>query len=159
MPRNVSRCKKMPVILMDFFDFINCNYLPSLGGDIPCFYEPVFCRDPPEVMNATVKTNSSRSFEHLLYDRAEYSCDEGFEMAGNNSIPCTYSGQWSTPPRCLLKPIIKSRLNPITVVLSILLILLSLLVLAFAVRYKIQSRRNLKTWFEIRKLSGYIKTS
>ena len=78
-----------------FFDFINCNYLPSLGGDIPCFYEPVFCRAPAIVENATVKTNSSRSFEHFMYDTAEYSCGERFEMVGNKNITCTYRGQWS----------------------------------------------------------------
>ena len=25
----------------------DCDYLPPLAGDVPCFYEPVWCKDPP----------------------------------------------------------------------------------------------------------------
>ena len=94
-----------------------------------CFYDPVFCGYPPLVKNATVKTNSSRPSGHFLNETAEYSCEESFEMVGNRDIICTYRGQWTTPPRCLLKPIIKSKLNPLPFVLPIIIILLLLLVL------------------------------
>ena len=33
---------------------LDCDYLPSLGGDIPCFYKPVTCRSPPSAENAAV---------------------------------------------------------------------------------------------------------
>ena len=107
-----------------------------------CFYDPVFCGYPPLVKNATVKTNSSRPSGHFLNDTAEYSCEESFEMVGNRNIICTYRGQWTTPPQCLLKPIIKSKLNPLPFVLPIIIILLLLLVLIFAVRYKIKLREK-----------------
>ena len=140
---------------------LNCDYLPSLGGEISCFYEPVFCTAPPTVKNARVKTNSTEYLNHFLYDRAKYSCNKGYKIIGNNSISCTYSGRWSTPPHCSLKStnaskssnlsqeIMKSKssnlhLNPIPVVLPILLTLLSLLVLIFAVRYKVKLKRKRK---------------
>ena len=37
----------------------DCDYLPPLVGDVPCFYEPVWCKDPPTVKNALVFTNFS----------------------------------------------------------------------------------------------------
>ena len=75
--------------LFRLFVYLKCSYLPSLRGDVPCFYDPVFCGFPPLVKNATVKTNSSRPSGHFLNDTAEYSCDESFEMVGNRNITCT----------------------------------------------------------------------
>ena len=142
-------------------EWLNCDYLPSLGGEISCFYEPVFCTAPPRVKNARVKTNSTEHLEHFLYDRAKYSCNKGYKIVGNMSISCTYSGRWSTPPHCSLKPgktsqssnlnhkIIKSKssninINPLHVFLPILLILLLFLVLMFGVRYYMKFREKQK---------------
>ena len=126
---------------------LNCDYLPALDGGIPCFYEPVFCTAPPRVKNATVKINSSSRYEHFLYDTAQYSCDEGYDIVGNKNITCTYLGQWSTPPTC--SPIIKSKPNPLSFVLPIIILLLLLPVLIFTIRYKIQLRKKRKAAIEI----------
>ena len=165
--------QKSPVTMVGFMSMSTATIYPQKGGNIPCFYEPVFCRAPAIVENATVKTNSSRSFEHFLYDRAEYSCDKGFEIIGNKSLSCTYSGQWSTPPRCLLKPtniskspnlshkineskssnlsqeIIRSTssnliLNYSYAILPTMFILLSLLFVIFVVRYKMKFNKKQK---------------
>ena len=105
------------------FPWANCDYLPSIRGNITCFYDPVFCMAPPIVKNSTVKTNNTER-GYFLNDTVEYSCDEGYEIVGNKSISYTYSGQWSTPPKCLWRPGIKSALNPLQVVLPILIIML-----------------------------------
>ena len=36
----------------------DCDYLPSLGGDIPCFYTPVTCGSHPSVKNAAMVNTS-----------------------------------------------------------------------------------------------------
>ena len=81
----------------------DCDYLPSVGGNISCMHDPVFCMAPPIVKHSTMKINNTE-LGYFLNDTVEYFCDEGYEMVGNKSISCTYSGRWSTPPRCLLKP-------------------------------------------------------
>ena len=40
---------------------INCDYLPSLHDNIPCFYKPVTCESPPDVTNSTRLLNTTLS--------------------------------------------------------------------------------------------------
>ena len=81
--------------------YINCNYLPSMYKEIPCFYEPVVCRSPPpRVNNARILTHFTSIGGYFLPARAEFSCAEGFRMKGNKTIPCSNHGFWSTPPQC-----------------------------------------------------------
>ena len=81
--------------------YIDCDYLPSMYKEIPCFYEPVVCRSPPpRVNNARILTHFTSIGGYLLPARAEYSCDEGFRMKGNKTIRCSNHGFWSTPPQC-----------------------------------------------------------
>ena len=41
---------------------------------------------------------------YYLHDTAQYTCSEGFKLEGNEVVKYTYSGQWSTPPRCYPVP-------------------------------------------------------
>ena len=77
----------------------DCDYLPFLKGDIPCFYKPVTCGSPPLVENAAMVNISVKYNNYSASDTVEYSCNEGFEMKGNGNISCLISGQWSTPPK------------------------------------------------------------
>ena len=84
--------------------YINCDYLPNLNGEIPCFYEPLWCRGPPTIENTKViLTDFTIKRKYLLPDTAEYSCNEGFKMEGNQTITCLYKRHWSMPPKCSLK--------------------------------------------------------
>ena len=87
---------------MNLFDVasIDCDYLPSLHGDIPCINT---CQDPPVVENAFILTNSSIHFPH---DTVQYSCSDAFQFEGNDSIECLYNGEWSNPPRCKIRSIV-----------------------------------------------------
>ena len=49
---------------VDSLEF-DCDYLPSLGGDVPCFYKPVTCGTPPSVKNAAM-LNISENQQQLL---------------------------------------------------------------------------------------------
>ena len=82
----------------------DCNYLPSLNGDFPCFYESMGCSEPPPfVKNAKVTTKLINRDKYFIPNVVEYSCDEGFKMVGNKTISCTYDGRWSIPPQCSLE--------------------------------------------------------
>ena len=80
---------------------LNCDYLPPLGGDFECFYNPVQCKEPPIVNNSTIVTNFKKKGNQFVYDTAEYSCDEGFKLEGNKTITCMSSGLWSQTPHCV----------------------------------------------------------
>ena len=114
----------------------NCSYLPSAGGSIPCFYKSVTCSAPPRIPNASQnkELNSTRS-SHTAMSTLEYTCQNAtFQMEGNKTITCLYSGKWSEPPRCAHS---STTTNPLVVVVPILLfpmfIFLSI-VLRFACR-------------------------
>ena len=73
---------------------VDCDYLPSFNGDIPCFYKPVYCKHPPVVTNGTlVSTKSQQKDNYSVFDTLVYSCDEGFSLKGNKTVTCTYKGQ------------------------------------------------------------------
>ena len=119
----------------------DCDYLPSLGGDIPCFYKPVTCGSPPSVQNAAMVNTSGDYNKYSALDTVDYSCNEGFQMEGNRKISCLISGQWSTPPKCTLT---ESSTVPLFVVLPALLIPLVILLVIIAVKFKIKSKADLK---------------
>ena len=97
------------------FEF-NCEYLPSLGGDIPCFYKPVTCIAPPSIENG-VSNMSHLQTIYSLHDTMEYTCNEGFQMKGQKMVQCEYSGNWSAPPVCSAVTI-----SPLMIVLPILML-------------------------------------
>ena len=70
-----------------------CDYLPTRDGDIPCIYGPVWCSALPTLENATVSS---------INDTAEYSCSQRIKLERNKTKTCLASGQWSSPPQCLL---------------------------------------------------------
>ena len=109
----------------------NCNYLPSLYGDLPCLYKPARCRIPPYIENATLvhcSRISCYATDNFLHDTVEYSCDKEFKLEGNSIITCMYSGEWSTPPQC--RPVTIT--NPLVIVLPVIFIpLVPLFLLAF----------------------------
>ena len=116
---------------------IDCDYLPSLNGDIPCFYKPVLCQSPPLVKAATiVSIKFEKKDTYSVFDTVEYSCEEGFKLIGSKTVTCHYKGRWSTPPKCSLKSNNRSRL--LLVILPILLILLILMLLIGACKYRIK---------------------
>ncbi|NWZ01976.1 CR2 protein, partial [Loxia curvirostra] len=61
--------------------------------------EEVTCPRPPSIANGLHSGLSSGSFSRGV--TVSYSCREGFQLLGNESITCTDSGRWSrTLPRC-----------------------------------------------------------
>ena len=105
---------------------LNCDYLPSFYGSIPCFYKPVTCDSPPDVPNSTVMVNGTQKDVYYLHDVVQYACvNEAFDMRGKGSITCLYSGEWShPPPRCIHHTI--NSLHPLLVVLPILIMSLTI---------------------------------
>ena len=113
----------------------NCDYLPSLNGDIQCLYKPVSCKPPPDLNNASLlSTKTAKNITYSVFDTIEYSCIEGLIMQGNKSVTCMYNGQWSAVPKCLSKPITKFRF--LNVILPFLLILLITILLIAGLKYR-----------------------
>ena len=107
-------------------NLINCDYLPSCLGTIPCFYKPVTCHGPPpSVTNATIVTEFSPTNIYVAPAKIEYSCqNETLQMKDGNGSTCLYSGQWSDPPQCVEEELYQveneSRESPLLIVLPVL---------------------------------------
>ena len=105
---------------------LNCDYLPSLHGSVPCLYKPVTCDSLLDVPNSTVMVNGTQKDVYYPHDVVQYACiNEAFDMRGNRSITCLYSGQWSHPPPKCIHHVINS-LHPLLVVLPILIMSLTI---------------------------------
>ena len=135
--------------VVDYTNF-DCDYLPSLEEDIPCFYKPVTCKSPPTVKNATMFNVSMTYNNYSVLDTVDYSCNEGFQIEGNKKISCMYNGEWSIPPKCSLYPV---SITPLIVVLPVLLIPILILVVTVIVRCRIklskQTQPDLNTYHQV----------
>ena len=116
---------------------MNCDYLPSIQGSIPCFYKPVRCDSPPDVTNDAALINVTKKNIYDLNDVVQYACIyEVYKMRGNSTITCLYSGEWSHPlPKCIGH--LKTFLHPLLVVLPVLIIpLVALLIMIIKFKTK-----------------------
>ena len=104
---------------------LSAVYLPSVKDPIPCFYRPVTCDPPPNVSNARIINGSQHNGTYLAKFQVEYQCvDETFQMEGNSTVTCLYSGEWYKIPKCLKRKREKrneSYLNPLIIVIPLLI--------------------------------------
>ena len=133
----------------------DCDYLPTLNGDIPCFYKSVSCELPTGIKNAIIIANNSEKKDtYSVFDTLEYSCDEGFSFKGNNTVTCTYNGQWSAAPKCSPTPINKSKL--LSVILPLFLIVLLIMLLIAACKYRIKMRIKNKSFTRNKQFDAFV---
>ncbi len=101
----------------------SCGYLPSRQSSThTCFYRPVFCRTLPGTeSNLVAKRVDISGNENRTYPArftVDFSCaSKKFQMKGNSTVTCLYSGKWSDSPECVV-PVA----GPVPIVLSVLAI-------------------------------------
>ena len=125
-------------------DIFNCDYLPSVNGFMPCFYEQVTCGTPPNVTNTFIQENeddledANDKHTYNVNDKVEYTCeDASFDMKGNNTVTFKYNGQWSEAPHCILKSESTNRISKIILILlGVMFVAISPLVLILIVKLK-----------------------
>ena len=140
----VPPCREM---CLDYGRRRYCNYLPSLNGDVLCFYEPVKCRSPPPSVtygrkNINYTGESLERPEYFAGHKVVYSCYYETILEGKKFVTCKLNGQWTTPPRCVKKP----KANILPVVLPSLLVLLVVMLLIGACIYR---KRRKKKWASV----------
>ncbi len=89
---------RVPREYFNLFGILFCMEFPTSAD---CFFKKVRCKQPPKVAHSKKKHDllSTASFASTL----EYTCEKDYEIEGNDTIFCQYSGKWSDPPVCLLK--------------------------------------------------------
>ena len=122
---------------------IDCDYLPSFYGSIPCFYKPVTCDSPPDVTNGTRILNVTQKDVYELHDVVQYACVyDTFKMRGNDSITCLYSGQWSQPPpKCV--PVNNYGIKFVYFLLPVIFSFLFILFICIGIKYKSKASPDL----------------
>ena len=117
---------------------LQCAYLPSRNGPIPCFYKPVTCESPKKVTNAIIINGAKLKETRTAMSQIQYECFDGFKMEGNGTVNCQYSGQWDKMPKCLErkdKGLNGSNQNhPLIIVVPLLVIPLLALIIAHVIR-------------------------
>ena len=129
-------------------DEVDCNYLPSLNDSIPCYYKPVTCDPPPNVTNARIINGSEHDGTYLAKFQVEYECvNETFQMEGNSTVTCLYSGEWYKIPKCLKRKREKrndSTLNPLSIVIPLLTAPFYIFIITYrARRYICRTKKSL----------------
>ncbi len=73
-----------------------CNKFP-VDGD--CLTKNVTCGPLKEVQHSIPFYDRPSDF--LVDSRVTYECNEDYELEGNSTVVCEYSGEWSTIPICI----------------------------------------------------------
>ncbi len=104
-----SPCGQMSQIMVPALNLNNKDYeiileiaCREFPIEIPCYEMDVNCSTPPKVIHGVL--TKIDGINTTLHSMATYSCDENYQLEGNSSIYCKYSGIWSDPPKCLFKP-------------------------------------------------------
>ncbi len=80
------------------YDF-SINYAcETLYKEDHCITRTVTCNSPKEIPNAILNYNGGDKAP--VNYMAKYHCKGGFELQGNSTVYCEYSGEWSLAPRC-----------------------------------------------------------
>ena len=88
----------------DLKTFLNCDYLPTVGSDIKCFYKSVTCEAPPKIPNGRIEGGEITNGTYPLHKQLNTKCvNDTFVIKGNGTITCEYNGTWSQPPQCVLR--------------------------------------------------------
>ena len=81
------------------------QWSPALAGCVPSNSE---CQNLPDISNGHILVTSA-----VISSVAIISCDDGFQLQGNNWLRCLSNGQWSAPNgRCVAAPSISCGPTP-----------------------------------------------
>ena len=104
-------------------DVINYNYLPTINDTVPCFYTPVTCQSPPNVPNAKKIDSNQHNRTYVAKSELKYQClHETYQMEGNSTVICLFSGEWNEIPKCLKRSNKHPNLNLSIIVLSLVIV-------------------------------------
>ena len=154
---DLSKYEKYELDSVDSDDLLNCDYLPSVNGSIPCFYKPVICDAPLNITNAVIIDIINDSNVHYpLHSQIKYSCQtDQFQMEGNETITCQYSGQWSEPPKCSRRSNSQLRKIPLDIVLPVLIIPF-VVTTALCILVKCRQKRKLPSLTRIKTFDAFV---
>ena len=133
-----------------------CSYLPSVEESIPCFYKPVTCDNPKNIINAVTKSHNRSRTGFNLSSEIEYSCINNTHMKGKNKSTCLYSGEWSEGPQCvniLTSPLSSS--SPLKIVLPLLIIPFFIFIV-LSILMKCRNNQSLTLYLRQKKYDAFV---
>ncbi len=76
------------------------DYLCNLfSEDGLCYADNVTCKTPSQIEHGSLNHKGPSIVP--VHSTATYKCNENYQLKGNSTIACEYSGEWSTPPICI----------------------------------------------------------
>ena len=124
---------------------VSCDYLPSINSSITCFNKPVTCELPSDATNVKIINRIKPNKAYFAMSQVEYEClDETFQIEGNSTVTCLYSGEWNKTPKCLKKKT-GSDVNPLSIVIPLLTIsFVIFVIISIIMKHICQGKKLLK---------------
>ena len=126
--------KMQPII-----NFINCNYYRKTSQlNVSCRHPQVYCYSPPLIENGKVNIPSNKKYNVGV--TVTYSCNDDYQMQGNKTSTCEFSGRWTPPPVC--KSMLHIKIISFSVSATATCILALAISMYFLRKFKEQKRRQ-----------------
>ena len=96
----LDNCLEKKIIGYLFDEYVlNCDYLPSVKGNISCYTSGDVCGPPPEINHGFIlgKQIPFAKQGHVVH----YACNDSWNLTGSPKSTCQKSGEWTTPPQCV----------------------------------------------------------
>ena len=149
--------QKFAVGPMGRSEILDCGYLPSRYGTIPCFYKAVTCEAPQNSNNAIIKTKHSgdNNDTYSVFSQVEYACaNETLVLDGENTRSCLYSGQWSEKPKCVSKS--KDKAFILVIAILIVVFIPLALLISIVLWFKLRKTKNSPLFTRNREFDAFV---
>ncbi len=78
-------------------------YIPRFPSDKPCFNVSVTCNEPPGLQHGSYVIHAELNGVYPVNTSVTYICDQNYELDGESTTSCKYTGKWDPIPKCILK--------------------------------------------------------
>ncbi len=147
MCREVLQACANTQLLVTFAPHANCDYYISTREQDDCVLWPVTCNLPPGIPNGDIKDGLNFNVTYRPNSTVQYHCHSGFKLVGNKISTCQLSGNWTSPPQCIIDKSTTIIKGTVAAGVSALL-LISIAVYAHSVWRRKQEQMRTKNYFE-----------
>ncbi len=85
------------------FEILTDYYVKSFPTVEPCFNVTVTCDSPLIIEHGSYAIEGGSLYSYPVHTSVAYSCDPDYELVGESTVLCSYSGKWSLVPSCILR--------------------------------------------------------
>ncbi len=112
-------------------NFMINYYVCKFPTTEPCYDVNVTCDEPPAIKHGTYTIHTGLKDAYPLNTTAVYSCGSGYELKGESTSQCRYSGKWNPIPSCRMMSIDKTK--EIVIACSLSFVVLTIIIVSILI--------------------------